>query len=163
MLTRKQYEKVLNFYRKSTNGDERNTALRSLGRAKQPELIKKTLDLLFSGEVKDQDIYLPTSGLRSHAEGIEALFKWMTENWEELVKRFPAGLSMLGNLVQIMTSSLTKPEQLTAVEAFFKDKSTNGYDQSLAQSLDSIKSKISWLGRDRQDVADWLKEAGYGA
>lgn len=153
----------MNFYRKSTNGDERNTALRCLGRAKQPELIQKTLDLLFSGEVKDQDIYLPTAGLRSHAEGIDALFKWMTENWDEIYKRFPSGLSMLGSLVQIMTSSFTKAEQLEAVEAFFKDKDTKGYDKSLAQSTDSIRSKISWLGRDREDVADWLKQNGYGA
>lgn len=106
---------------------------------------------------------MPTAGLRSHPEGIQALFKWMTENWDELYKRFPAGLSMLGSLVQILTASLTKPEQLEAVEAFFKDKTTNGFDKSLAQSVDSIKSKISWLSRDQQDVADWLKENGYGA
>lgn len=137
--------------------------MRCLGRAKQPELIKKTLDLLVNGEVKDQDIYLPTAGLRSHAEGIDALFKWMTENWDDLYKRFPAGLSMLGSLVQVLTSSFTKPEQLAAVEAFFKDKDTKGYDKSLAQSTDSIKSKISWLERDQQDVADWLKANGYGA
>ncbi|KAJ4396954.1 Aminopeptidase 2 mitochondrial [Gnomoniopsis smithogilvyi] len=158
-----EYDKVLNFYRKSTSSDERNTALRSLGRAKQPELIKRTLDLLFSGEIKDQDIYMPTSGLRSHPEGIEALFTWMEENWDELYKRLPPALSMLGSMVQIMTSSFTKPEQLAKVEAFFKDKNTNGYDQSLAQSMDSVRSKIAWLGRDRGDVAAWLKENGYGA
>ncbi|CAN8099109.1 unnamed protein product [Discula destructiva] len=158
-----EYDKILNFYRKSTNSDERNTALRSLGRARQPELIKRTLDLLFSGEIKDQDIYMPTSGLRSHPEGIEALFTWMEENWDELYKRLPPALSMLGSMVQIMTSSFSKPEQLAKVEAFFKDKNTNGYDQSLAQSLDSVRSKIAWLGRDRSDVAAWLKENGYGA
>lgn len=75
-LTFEQYEKVLDFYRNSNNSDERNTALRTLGRAKQPELIKRTLGLMFSGEIKDQDIYLPTSGLRSHPEGILALYNW---------------------------------------------------------------------------------------
>lgn len=87
----------------------------------------------------------------------------MTENWDELQKRFPSGLSMLGSLVQIMTASFTKPEQLAQVEAFFKDKDTKGYDKSLAQSIDSIKSKISWLERDQKDVAGWLQENSYGA
>lgn len=87
----------------------------------------------------------------------------MEENWDELYKRLPPALSMLGSMVQIMTSSFTKPEQLDKVEAFFKDKNTNGYDQSLAQSMDSVRSKIAWLGRDRSDVAAWLKENGYGA
>ncbi|KAG6363382.1 hypothetical protein INS49_008480 [Diaporthe citri] len=158
-----EYEKIIDFYRNSTNSDERNTALRSLGRARQPELIQKTLDLLFSGEIKDQDIYLPTSGLRTHPEGINALFKWMNENWDELYKRLPPALSMLGSMVQIMTSSFTKPEQLAEVEKFFKDKNTSGYDQSLAQSLDGVRSKIQWLERDRSDVATWLAQNGWGA
>lgn len=158
-----EYEKILDFYRKSKSSDERNTALRCLGRAKQPELIQQTLDLLFSGEIKDQDIYMPTAGLRSHPEGIEALFKWMVSNWDELYKRLPPALSMLGSMVQIMTSSFTKPEQLAQVEKFFADKNTSGYDQALAQSLDGVRSKISWLGRDKSDVAGWLKENGYSS
>ncbi|SPQ18710.1 e6161c0a-8b7d-450a-8963-9931011f78fc [Thermothielavioides terrestris] len=158
---KEEYDAVLNFYRTSTNSDERNTALRCLGRAKDPELIKRTLDLLFSGEIKDQDIYMPTSGLRSHPEGIEALFTWMTENWEELIKKLPPALSMLGTMVTILTSSFTKKEQLARVEKFFEGKNTNGFDQSLAQSLDAIRSKISWVERDRADVGAWLKENGY--
>jgi aminopeptidase 2 len=156
-----EYDAVLNFYRTSTNSDERNTALRCLGRAKDPELIKRTLDLLFSGEIKDQDIYMPTSGLRSHPEGIEALYTWMTENWEELVKKLPPALSMLGTMVTIFTSSFTKKEQLAQVEKFFEGKSTNGFDQSLAQSLDAIRSKVTWTERDRAEVSAWLKENGY--
>lgn len=156
-----QYDSILNFYRTSTNSDERNTALRVLGRAKEPELVQRTLELLFSGEVKDQDIYMPTAGLRSHPEGIEALFTCMTGNWDELVKKLPPALSLLGTMVTICTSSFTKKEQLARVEEFFAGKNTNGFDQSLAQSLDAIRSKISWLERDRDDVKNWLKENGY--
>ena len=119
--------------------------------------------MLFGGEVKDQDIYMPAAGLRSHPEGIEALFDWMTENWDELYKRLPPALSMLGSMVTIFTSSFTNPQQLARVEKFFADKDTKGYDQSLAQSLDAIRSKIAWLERDRADVASWVKENGYGA
>ncbi|KAK0632262.1 peptidase family M1-domain-containing protein [Immersiella caudata] len=156
-----EYDAILNFYHTSTNSDERNTALRSLGRAKDPELIKRTLSLLFSGEVKDQDIYMPTAGLRGHANGVEALFACMTENWDELVKKLPPALSLLGTMVTICTSGFTNQEQLVRVEKFFADKPTAGFDQSLAQSLDAIRSKVSWLERDRTDVTDWLKASGY--
>lgn len=50
----------------------------------------------------------------------------MIENWDELYKRLPPALSMLGSMVQIMTASFTQAEQLAQVEAFFKDKNTNG-------------------------------------
>ncbi|KAK4230468.1 putative mitochondrial aminopeptidase 2 precursor [Podospora fimiseda] len=160
---KEEYDALLNFYRTSTNSDERNTALRSFGRAKDPELIKRTLDMLFSGEVKDQDIYMPTTGLRSHPEGIEALYKWMTENWDALVKKLPPALSMLGTMVTIFTSSFTKKEQLEQVEKFFSDKNKSGFDQSLAQSLDAIRSKIAWIERDREDVAAWVKKNNYSS
>ncbi|KAG6104992.1 hypothetical protein E4U31_001675 [Claviceps sp. LM219 group G6] len=157
----KEYDQILNFYHASTSSDERNTCLRSLGRAKNPELIKKTLGLLFSPGVKDQDIYMPVVGLRSHPEGIKALYNWMEANWALLYEKLPPGLSMLGSMVNIMTSGFTSQEQLDRVDKFFEGKNTNGYDQSLAQSRDAVLSKIAWLRRDGQDVADWIKANGY--
>ena len=117
--------------------------------------------MMFGGEVKDQDIYMPAAGLRSHPEGVEALFHWMTENWDELYKRLPPGLTMLGSMVTIMTSGLTTPEQLDRVESFFKEKDTKGYNQALAQSMDAIRSKLAWIKRDGEDVKQWLKANGY--
>jgi aminopeptidase 2 len=156
-----QYDAVVNYYRTAKTADERNTALRSLGRAKDPALIKRSLAMLFGGEVKDQDIYMPASGLRSHGEGIEALFEWMQANWEELIKRLPPGQPMLSAMVSIFTSSFTTQQQLDRVQEFFKGKDTKGFDQSLAQSLDAIRSKVSWVARDSEDVSGWLKSNGY--
>ncbi|KAG0651145.1 Aminopeptidase 2 [Hyphodiscus hymeniophilus] len=153
---KEEYDIILNTYLNSKNSDERNTALRTLGRAKDPELIKKTLTLPFSGDVKEQDIYLPVSGLRTHPEGIEALYGWMVENWGELTRRLPAGLSMLGTMVSICTSSFSRNEDIERIHTFFTERSTKGFDQGLAQSLDSVRAKAAWLGRDRKDVADWV-------
>lgn len=114
------------------------------------------------GEVKEQDIYLPISALRSHPEGIEALFDWMQENWDELARRLPAGLSMLGSMVTICTSSFTSEADRARVENFFSGRSTKGFEMGLAQSLESIQAKAAWLGRDRADVASWVKDNGYG-
>jgi len=154
----REYDIILDTYRKSTNSDERNTALRTLGRARDPELIKRTLALPFGGEVKEQDIYMPVGGLRTHAQGIDALYIWMTENWDELSRRLPAGLSMLGTMVSICTSSFTSKEGLDRVEKFFKERSTKGFDQGLAQSCDAIRAKAAWVERDRDDVKTWTEK-----
>lgn len=147
---------VLDTYRTSNNSDERNTALRSLGRSRNPELIKRTLTLPLGGEVREQDIYMPISGLRSHPEGIRALYGWMTENWDELVRRLPAELSLLDSVVSICTSGFSSLEDLARVQKFFGERSTKGFNQVLAQSCDAIKAKAAWLERDRQDVKDWV-------
>lgn len=154
---KKEYDIILDIYRHSKNSDERNTALRCLGRSKDPELIKKTLTLPFGGEVKEQDVYMPLAALRTHTEGTEALFGWMTENWEELSRRFPAGLSMLGTIVSLCTSTFTRETDLERIQKFFETRSTKGFDQGLAQSLDSIRAKSAWLARDREDIKAWTE------
>lgn len=81
----------------------------------------------------------------------------MTVNFDELARRFPAGLSMLGTLVSICTSSFAKKADLERVQKFFENKSLKGFDQSLAQACDAIKAKDAWLSRDRQDIKEWVE------
>ena len=157
----KEYDIILNEYRTATDGDERNTALRSLGRAKGEKLINRTLTLPLSEEVKGQDVYIPIAGMRNDAEGIRALWGWMQANWDGLQKKCPPGLTMLGSIVQICTSGFTTQEQLKDVRTFFDGKSTKGFDRALEQSSDSIRAKASWLARDRGDVEAWLGEHKY--
>ncbi len=151
----------MNEYRTAKNSDERNSALRALGYAQQPELVSRTLQLALSSEVKDQDIYLPLGALRSHPHGMKSLWQWLQDNWAILHAKLPPGLSMLGSVVSICTSGFTKQEHIEDINRFFKDHSTKGFDQNLAQSLDVIRTKASWVKRDEQDVADWLRKNKY--
>ena len=156
-----EYDKLVKFYHTSTSGDERNTALRSLGRARDPALIQRTLDLILSGDVKSQDLYLPASGLRSHPEGIEALFTWLTEKWPEVQRRLSGQAPILCSMVTICTGGFSRRDQLDRVDAFFAGIDTKTFEQPLAQTKDSIRSKIAWIERDGSDVAAWVKENGY--
>jgi aminopeptidase 2 len=157
----RQYDVINNEALHAATADERNSALRSLGRAKSPELIQRSLALALSKDVKGQDIYLPISALRSHAEGCEALWKWVKDNWEELERRLPPSLSMLSSVVSIATSTFTHREHIKDIESFFANKSTKGFDMSLSQSIESIGAKASWVERDSEDVKQWLKKHKY--
>ncbi|KAF1950718.1 hypothetical protein CC80DRAFT_496632 [Byssothecium circinans] len=158
---KEEYDVVLDQALNAKTSDERNTAMRSLGRAKSPELIQRTLALSISDDVKAQDIYLPISALRTHPEGIQALWTWVKDNWSELEKRLPPSLSMLSSVVSITTSSFTRQEHIKNIEAFFASKSTKGFDKALAQSIDAISAKSAWVERDSDDVKAWLKEHKY--
>lgn len=157
----KEYNALVKEYETAKNADERNTALRAIGRAKDPKLIQRSLAYSLSKQVKDQDIYLPLAGLRAHKEGVEALWAWMKENWETLKKKLPPSLSMMGSVVSMGTSGFSKEEQLKDVEAFFKEKGTKGFERNLAQSCDGVRAKIGWIERDAKDVEQWLKENKY--
>ncbi|KAG0641126.1 peptidase family M1-domain-containing protein [Tuber brumale] len=157
----KEWDIIHNVYLNGRTSDERNGALRALGRSENAENIQKTLDICLNGEVKEQDIYQPISGLRAHAAGTEALWAWTQKNWDTLVKKLPPGLSMLGGVVSTCTGGFTSEEAIADIEKFFEDKSQKGFDRSLAQSLDGIRAKAAWVKRDADDVKAWLKAKGY--
>ncbi|PGH30025.1 aminopeptidase 2 [[Emmonsia] crescens] len=157
----KEYNVVLDWYHNAPTSAEKNTALRCLGSADNAELIQKTLSLCLSDEVRAQDIYMPLSALRLHANGITARWEWLKQNWEAVTKRLPPEFGMLGSVVQICTGGLSTDEQIQDVVTFFKGKDQKGFDRSLQQSLDGLHAKAGWLKRDRADVENWLKENGY--
>ncbi|KAI4207325.1 MAG: hypothetical protein LQ348_000599 [Seirophora lacunosa] len=158
---REEYDTLLHEYKTANDADERNTALRSLGRVESAELIERTLALPLSDHVKGQDVYLPLGGLRNEAKGIEALWRWMTGNWDAIEKKCPPGLTMLSNVVQICSSGFTTEAQLDEVRTWFEGRSTKGFDRALEQSCDAVTAKAKWLGRDRGDVEAWLREEGF--
>ncbi|KAK4540281.1 hypothetical protein LTR36_009593 [Oleoguttula mirabilis] len=157
----KEYNALVKEYETAKNADERNTALRALGRAKDPKLIQRSLAYSVSKEVKDQDIYLPLAGLRAHREGIEALWSWMKANWDTLRVKLPPSLTLLGSVVSMGTSGFSTEAQLKDVEAFFKEKGAKGFERNLAQSCDGIRAKIGWIERDAKDVEEWLRHSKY--
>lgn len=73
----------------------------------------------------------------------------------------PAGLSLLTSVVQMVTNNFSSLESVEEIERFFKDKNTKGFNQGLAQSLDSVRAKANWIERDGQDVRSWLSDRGY--
>jgi aminopeptidase 2 len=156
-----EYNAVLKEYETAKQSSERNTALRSLGFAKDPALMKRTLAYTLSDNVKTQDIYMPLAGLRAHKEGVLALWGWVKENWDVLTKRLPPGMSLLGDMVAISTSSFTHGDQIDDVKKFFEEKGSKGFELELAQSLDSMKAKQNWLARDKDDVKQWLVQNKY--
>jgi aminopeptidase 2 len=130
----REYDVILNEYRTAKIADERNTALRSLGRVNDKKLIQRTLSLPLSDEVKGQDVYLPLGGLRNDTEGIEALWTWLKENWDAIEEKCPPGLTMLGSVVQICTSGFTKEQQMEDVKKWFEGRSTKVRERCLLHS-----------------------------
>ncbi|MCJ1394766.1 Aminopeptidase 2 mitochondrial [Xylographa bjoerkii] len=156
----KEYEVLLNEYRTAKDADEKNTALRCLGRTQSKALRARTIALPLSDEVKAQDFHLPLVALRNDAEGVKMLWAWFQENFEAIKAKCPPALTLLGHVVTIATSAFTRPEHIQAIENFFEGKDKMGFEKKLQQSLDGVRAKSSWLERDGEDVKAWLRAEG---
>lgn len=155
----REFEQLYEIYQHPASTEEKIAALRAFGRFETEEILDRVTGMLMKTDViKPQDIYIPMQGMRAHAKGVEKLWQWITGNWDDLYKLLPPGLSMLGSVVTIATSGFTKDEQKKDVQAFFANKNTNGYDQSLAQSLDMITAKSNWAKRDTDKIYKWIQE-----
>ncbi|KAL6453598.1 APE2 Aminopeptidase 2 [Candida maltosa Xu316] len=158
----KTFDELYNIYINPQSIEEKIAALRAFGRFTKPEILDKVTGLLLKNDIiKPQDIYIPLQGMRAHKLGVEKLWSWLSENWDAIYKNFPPGLSMLGSIVTLSTSGFTKEDQKKKVEDFFANKDTKGYDQSVAQSLDIITTKIRWSDRDSKSIFKWLEVNGY--
>ncbi|CUM67615.1 uncharacterized protein PRCAT00005315001 [Priceomyces carsonii] len=156
------FEKILNIYKNPDSVEEKMSALRTLGKFRQPDVIEKVIALLLDTKViKSQDVYGPLVGFMSHKLGIERIWKWLKENWLTIVETFPPSLPMLGIIVKICVAGFTKASQKSEVENFFSGKDKKGFNQSLAQALEMITTKSNWASRDRQNVTNWLSTNGY--
>lgn len=156
------FDKLFNIYQNPDSIEEKIAALRALGRFEKPEIMDKVTGLLLQTDViKQQDIYIPMQGLRSHSAGVVKLWEWLKENWDKVYELLPPGLSMLGSVVTLGTSGFTKEDQKKDVEEFFSSKDTKGYNQGLAQSLDIITAKGKWAARDSKSILEWLSANGY--
>ncbi|ORY86962.1 aminopeptidase Ape2 [Protomyces lactucae-debilis] len=135
------------------------TALRSLGCSKDPKLIARTLSLMETKDIKDQDVVYIFVPLRGHKAGIEAMWEYLRNNYAAVDKRLPNSVGSLKSSVIIsMTSGFTQAKAVSDIKEFFKDKDTKAFNKGLEQVCDSILAKAGWLERDAKDVEQFLQK-----
>jgi len=152
----KEYEAILKVYRQPCNPSDKIAAMVALCAPEDPKLINRTFDFILSGEVKEQDFMYFFSGLAKNQASRRDMFKFVQKNLEDLLVRFKGNFS-IGRLIQYSFDRFTTEADRQSVIEFFKDKDTAIYQSALAQGLDTVKSKASWLSRDKDNIIDWLK------
>ena len=96
---------VFKEYINTTTVDGREICLASFGRARNPECIRRVLDLIISSKVKVQDKHTPAIALSNNADARYELWKFIQENWKTLFGQ------MSGNMVvldRFLKNSLNK-------------------------------------------------------
>ncbi|KDN42604.1 putative AAP1-alanine/arginine aminopeptidase [Tilletiaria anomala UBC 951] len=155
-----EYNKVVEVYRKPPTQTHKQTAMFAMCATQQPELIERTIEFLYSGEVKEQDFLIYFRGLSARPVTRRLLWEATKKRFDELVERF-SGNFALGRLVELSFGSFSSDKDVADVEAFFKGRDTRKYSMALSQGLEGVRARAAWLARDRDDVSGWLRKNGY--
>ena len=156
----KEYEAVLEIYKNTKVADQKTAALSALTASRDIALINRTLEMsLQESEVRPQDIIYIFRNIISNEVARRPTWQFVKTNWARIYEKFAGGsISLLSSIVSASTGSLTTLKDAEDIEDFFKDKETASFSRVIAQSIEKVIMAARWLERDRQPIADWLKE-----
>jgi len=130
-------------------------ALMSLGYINNTNLLIETLEFGLSGEVRDQDIMYAFGTVSSNPAGRHLTWNFLKNNWERIYKRFGDGAFLLvrfiEHLARIIDENVAKD-----IETFFSTHPAPSAQRTIKQCLESIRTNVRWLERDRKQVAEYL-------
>ena len=75
------YEAVLEMYTTSQSADGKEIALASIGHVTDPHLVKRTMDIVLSGEIAAQDIHGPCNSLAMNVKTRDLWWETLKDHW----------------------------------------------------------------------------------
>lgn len=153
-----EYNAIVNEYLSTTSVDGREITLSALGRVRKPELIEEYLKFMLSDNVKTQDKHTPAISLSANTDARRALWEFVKANWETIYKQLSGNMVVLDRFLKNSLNKFASQEVLDDIQAFFKNKDNAGYERGLDIVSDTVRGNISWVQRDTDAVAGWLKQ-----
>ncbi|MBI5400700.1 MAG: M1 family metallopeptidase [Candidatus Yonathbacteria bacterium] len=148
------HEKLMAMHLEATLHEEKNRIGRALGRFAQKELLEKTLNFSLSKKVRAQDTMLFVGTVLSNPKGRDLAWRFVKKQWPVFLERYGGGKSLSG-LVSSLGSFLHEGDAVQ-IETFFKKNPAPGATRTVEQTLESIRTKASWLSRDKKKLTQWI-------
>jgi len=151
------YAQVLKLFRSADLHEEKTRCLRALGFGRDPDLLRQTLELSLSPEVRSQDTPLVVAGVAMNRFGRELAWQFVQDQWAEFDRRYGRGGFLIARIIALTTENFTTLEKAAEVEAFFESHPAPAAARTIRQSTERIRSNALWLERDREAIHEWLK------
>ena len=148
------YDKLLAVSRNSGDPGEKTDALRTLGRFRDPALVKRTLDYLVSGEVRNQDTWIVLVALLRDRATRDQTWDYMQKNWDKVHAQLTVSS---GAEVVRATGNFCSVRQRDEVMDFFATHKIEASQRTLAKAIDSINDCIQLRSNQEPDFHTWLQ------
>jgi len=150
-----EHAKFIKLYKQEKLQEEKDRLGRALAQFKNAKLLEKTLKFSLSPAVRDQDAPFIIAAVFRNPIGSEVALKFVKNNWNELLKRYASGLSMISRIINTMDNFYSE-EKAKELEKFFKTHKAPGATRAIKQTLEKIRSQAIWLKRDGKHLENWL-------
>jgi aminopeptidase N len=148
------YDKLLAVSKNSGDPGEKTDALRTLGRFRDPALVKRTLDYLVSGEVRNQDSWIVLVALLRDRVTRDQTWEYVQNNWDKVHAQLTISS---GAEVVRATGSFCTAEGRDDVIKFFATHKLEASERTLAKAVDSMNDCIQLRSSQEPEFRAWLQ------
>ncbi|MBI2704206.1 MAG: M1 family metallopeptidase [Actinobacteria bacterium] len=153
-LTPEGYDDFVQRFKTAATPQEEVRYLYALADAEDPDLVRRTLDLSLTDDVRTQNApYLIRRALTNRAHGLRA-WKFVVDQWDAVNERFPSN-----SIVRMLEGvrSLHEPSVAQTVFAFFETHEVPQGDKILAQHLERLEVNVTLRHREAAAFAASLR------
>jgi aminopeptidase N len=127
----------------------------TLGEFGDPALLKRTLEMSLSPEVRSQNAPLLIYSVMRNPAGSELAWHFIQSHWNDLVSKF--SLRGASRLVGA-TSMLCDPQSRQQVQTFFSEHKVPAAERMLRQATERIGDCVDFKQAQQPQLADWLHQ-----
>ncbi|HMF54695.1 MAG TPA: M1 family aminopeptidase [Edaphobacter sp.] len=147
------YDKIFASSKDSSDPGQQADALRTLAFFRDPVLVKRTLDYAVSGQVRNQDSWIPISILLSSRDTREQTWEYIQQNWDKVHAQFTTNS---GSRIVGAAGSFCSVEKRDEVASFFATHKVDAAERTLAKALDSINDCVHLREAQEPNLHKWL-------
>ena len=148
------YEKLLAVSQHATDPEMQTQSLYTLARFNDSALVKRTLDYVAAGKVRNQDSWILLMILLQRPETRQQTWDYIKANWDKISAQFTtfSGAQVVGG-----TGSFCSEADKTDVQQFFATHKVAAADQSLARAAQMIDGCVRLRAEQGPKLTQWLQ------
>jgi aminopeptidase N len=148
------YDRYLARSKAATEPEERYQYLYALAGFSDPALVRKTMDLALSPDVRSQDAKFVVARMLVNPDSQQLAWQLTRERWPEIQKRTG---EFVGNTVIVGALSSCDAKMADEIKAFFAANKVPDAARTLQQTLERSTTCASLAEIQRPKLAQWLK------
>ncbi|MGE5849050.1 MAG: ERAP1-like C-terminal domain-containing protein, partial [Candidatus Methylomirabilota bacterium] len=148
-----EYAEFLARFRSASTPQEEQRYLYALAGFREAGLLRRTLDLTMSGEVRTQDAPYLVRSLLMNVQARELAWEFVKEHWDTMERQYPQGA--FRKMCEGVTA-LATPELEADVQAFFTAKNVSLGGKTLEQYLEQLRIAVAFREREMANLASYL-------
>jgi puromycin-sensitive aminopeptidase len=148
-----EYTEFLGRFRSASTPQEEQRYLYALAGFRETGLLRRTLDLTLSGEVRTQDAPYLVRSLLMNVQARELAWEFVKEHWDTMERQYPQGAfrRMCEGVTALATLELEAD-----VREFFGARNISLGGKTLEQYLEQLRIAVAFREREAANLATYL-------